>query len=84
MFLKVKSSVFIDHLTFQVGDPQKCMLKAILRDDTGLVCGTLDTEVEKDQQELDWNGLNDLPYGVYTLEISRGLDEMKMRLVKRV
>lgn len=84
MFLKVKSPVFIDHLTFQVEDPQKSLLKAILRDDTGLVCGALETEVENGQQELDWNGLNDLPYGVYTLEISRGKDEMKMRLVKRV
>jgi hypothetical protein len=84
MFLKVKSPVFIDHLTFQVEEPQKSYFKAILRDDAGLVCGALETEVEKDQQQLDWNGLNDLPYGVYTLEISRGSDEMKMRLVKRV
>jgi hypothetical protein len=84
MFLKVKSPVFIDHLTFQVGEPQKAMLRAVLRDDSGIVCSALETEVEKDQQELDWNGLNDLPYGVYTLEISRGQDEMTMRLVKRV
>jgi hypothetical protein len=84
MFLKVKSPVFIDHLTFQVEDPQKSYFKAILRDDAGLVCGALETEVEKDQQQLDWNGLNDLPYGVYTLEVSRGKDEMKLRLVKRV
>jgi hypothetical protein len=84
MFLKVKSPVFIDHLTFQVGEPQKAMLRAVLKDDTGFVCSALETEVEKDQQELDWNGLNDLPYGVYTLEISRGQDEMTLRLVKRV
>jgi hypothetical protein len=44
----------------------------------------METEMEKDQQELYWGGLNDLPYGVYTLEISQGQDEMKMRLVKRV
>lgn len=84
MFLKVKSPVFIDHLTFQVEDPQKSLLRAVLRDDTGLVCSALEKEVETDQQQFDWNGLNDLPYGVYTLEISRGKDEMKMRLVKRV
>jgi len=28
--------------------------------------------------------LNNLPYGVYTLELTQGGDEMKMRLVKRV
>ena len=38
MFLKVKSPVFIDHLTFQVGEPQKAMLRAVLRDDCGIVC----------------------------------------------
>jgi len=84
MFLKVKSPVFIDHLTIQVDQQQKCLLRAVLKDDAGLVCRDLETEVENDQQELDWNGLNDLPYGVYTLEVSRGADEMKMRLVKRV
>ena len=86
MFLKVKSPVFIDRLTFMVDQPQsqKRLLKAVLKDDTGIVCGALETEMEKDQQELYWGGLNDLPYGVYTLEVSQGQDEMKMRLVKRV
>lgn len=84
MFLKVKSSVFIDRLTFQVDHPVKCLLRAVLRDDCGIVCGAMETEVEKDQNELNWSGLNDLPYGVYTLEVSGGKDEMKMRLVKRV
>jgi hypothetical protein len=84
MFVKLKSPVFIDRLTFEVDYTQKCHLKAILRDDTGIVCGALETELEKDQRELNWNGLNDLPYGVYTLEVSQGKDEMKMRLVKRV
>jgi hypothetical protein len=84
MFVKLKSPVFIDRLTFQVDHPQKCLLRAVLKDDTGIVCSAMETEVEKDQMELSWNGLNDLPYGVYTLEISRGKDEMKLRLVKRV
>ncbi|MBN8854836.1 MAG: hypothetical protein BGO55_19965 [Sphingobacteriales bacterium 50-39] len=86
MFLKVKSPVFIDRLTFMVDQPQsqKCLLRAVLKDDTGIVCGAMETEMEKDQQELYWGGLNDLPYGVYTLEVSQGKDEMKMRLVKRV
>ena len=84
IFLKIKSSVFIDRLTFEVNQPRKCYLKAVLKDDTGFICSALETEVEKDQRVLNWNGLNDLPYGVYTLEVSRGGDEMKMRLVKRV
>jgi len=84
MFLKLKSPVFIDRLTFEVDYTQKCLLKAVLKDDTGIVCSAMETELEKDQRELNWNGLNDLPYGVYTLEVSQGKDEMKVRLVKRV
>lgn len=84
MFLKVKSPTFIDRLTFEVDYMQQCLLKAVLKDDAGIVCGAMETELEKDQRELSWIGLNDLPYGVYTLEVSQGKDEMKMRLVKRV
>jgi hypothetical protein len=84
MLLKIRSSVFIDRLTFEVDNPQKCLLKAVLKDDTGIVCSALETEAQNDQQIFNWNGLNDLPYGVYTLEVSRGTDATKMRLVKRV
>jgi len=84
MLVKIKSSVFIDRLTFEVDNPQKCLLKAVLQDDKGSVCSALETEAANDQQIFNWNGLNDLPYGVYTLVVSRGADEGKMRLVKRV
>jgi hypothetical protein len=84
MFVKMKSPMFIDRLTFELDHPQKCLLKAVLKDDTGIVCSALETEAANDQQVFNWNGLSDLPYGVYTLEISRGSDETKMRLVKRV
>ena len=84
MLVKTKSSVFIDRLTFEVDNPQKCLLRAVLKDDKGSVCSALETEAGYDQQIFNWGGLNDLPYGVYTLEISRGTDEGKMRLIKRV
>jgi hypothetical protein len=84
MFLKIKSAVFIDRLTFEVDQPQECMLKAVLKDDSGSICSAYEKQVKNGQQVLDWDGLNDLPYGVYTLEVSRGDDEVKMRLVKRV
>ena len=84
MFVKVKSLVFIDRLTFEINHPQKWPLKAVLKDDKGSICGAMETEITQEHQVLDWSGLNDLPYGVYTLEISKGNDEMKMQLVKRV
>jgi len=76
--------MFIDRLTFQLDHPHKSFFKAVLKDDNGSVCSALETETENDQLEFNWIGLNDLPYGVYTLEISSGADEMKMRIVKRV
>ena len=84
MLVKMKSLVFIDRLTFELDCPGKCLLRAVLKDDKGSVCSALETEAENNQFIFNWNGLNDLPYGVYTLEVSRGNDETKMRIVKRV
>lgn len=84
MFAKVKPTVFIDSLKFELVDQSNSSLKAILRDDQGCVCSTLETSMPVRNNEVVWRGLNNLPYGVYTLEIIQGSDEMKMRLVKRV
>ena len=84
MFVKVKSSVFIDALQFQLTMPKGNCLRGILKDDKGSVCSTFETKTAKIENELTWRNLNDLPYGVYTLELSHGDDEMKLRLVKRV
>ena len=84
MIAKLRSSVFIDALTFELEAPLRSSLKAILRDDKGCECSRLETNTTTEQSTVTWKGLNDLPYGVYTLELSQGDDEMKMRLVKRV
>jgi hypothetical protein len=84
MLLKVKSSVFIDRLIFEVDQTEPCTLQAVLKDDAGCVCTTMQTELVHDQRVLNWNGLNDLPYGVYYLEVKNGDDESRLRLVKRV
>jgi hypothetical protein len=85
MLLKVKSPVFIDRLSFELNQSQKGMLKAILRDDKGSICSSMETELKAGQQVLDWEGLSDLPYGEYTLEILSGANAMmKAKLVKRV
>lgn len=84
MFAKVKSTVFIDSLKLELTTPLETSLKAILRDDKGLVCSTLETKMPVRNNEVIWRGLNNLPYGVYTLELTQGDDEMKMKLVKRV
>ena len=84
MIAKIKSSVFIDALTLELVGPLQSSLKAILRDDKGCECSRLETSMPYGESTVTWKGLNDLPYGVYTLELSQGEDEMKMRLVKRV
>jgi hypothetical protein len=84
MFLKIKSPNFIDRLSLEINQTQKSLLKAVLKDDSGTICSIMQKELGFGQQSLDWEGLNELPYGVYTLEVSQGSDEMKMRLVKRI
>jgi hypothetical protein len=80
----MKSPVFIDRLTFEIDKPQNGLLKAVLKDEKGSICSALETEADTNQLTFIWNGLNDLPYGVYTLEVSRGGDETKARLIKRI
>lgn len=84
MFAKVKSSVFIDALQLQLNTPKGNRLRGVLKDDKGSICRTIEKNIYKDSEELVWDGLNELPYGQYTLELSQGEDEMKMNLVKRV
>lgn len=84
MFAKVKSRVFIDALKLELVANAQASLKGVLRDDKGSVCSTLEQQLRTDRCELVWEGLSHLPYGVYTLELSQGEDEMKMQLVKRV
>lgn len=84
MFVKVKSSVFIDALQLQLNAPKGKCLRGVLKDDCGIICRTLEREINIDKEELTWEGLNDLPYGRYTLELSHGKDEMSLSLVKRV
>jgi len=84
MFAKVKSSIFIDALQLEFSAPKGDCIKGILRDDQGSVCCTLEKDLAAETEKLTWSGLNHLPYGRYTLELSHGEDEIKVRLVKRV
>jgi hypothetical protein len=84
MFAKVKSPLFIDTLQFELSCTSTNNLRGVLKDDKGSICSIIEREVAIDKKQLIWTGLNDLPYGRYTLELSQGDDEMKMNLVKRV
>lgn len=84
MIAKVKSPTFIDSVKIELNDCCTRPLRVALRDDKGSICCQLETEVQKDELEFIWKGLNDLPYGVYTLELTQGEEEMRLRMVKRV
>jgi hypothetical protein len=84
MFAKVKSMVFIDSLRLHLNAKTDSSFKAVLKDDKGSVCSSMETIMPSENYEMEWAGLNTLPYGVYSLELSNGGEEMKMRLVKRV
>ena len=84
MFAKVMPSNFIDALKLQFTGAPGAFLRGILKDDKGSICSTLEKRIFAGEKEFTWNGLNDLPYGKYTLELSEGENEMKMNLVKRV
>lgn len=84
MFARVKSFVFIDAFRVEVSAPKGNCIRGILRDEKGSVCSTMEKNIDADTRELSWNGLNDLPYGRYTLELTQGEDEVKVSMVKRV
>ena len=84
MYAKVKSTMFIDILKFELTSGTEASLKAVLKDDKGSVCSTLDTVLPSEQKEFTWRGLNDLPYGVYMLEMQEGDSQVRTRLVKRI
>ncbi len=84
MFAKVKYPVFIDTVKFELLANHNSLFKALLRDEHGSVCSMMETTLPCDSHEFTWNGLNALPYGVYTLELTRGDDEIKLQMVKRV
>ena len=84
MFARIKSPVFIDSVVFEISDPASHPLRAVLKDEKGSICSCLEAMIPDGLKSYRWNGLNDLPYGVYTLELSQGEEAHQQRLVKRV
>ena len=84
MIVRPKFPVFIDSVVFEFSQPSTTSLHAELQNEEGSICSQLDTVIPKGIKSYHWNGLNHLPYGIYTLIFSQGGEEQKMRLVKRV
>jgi len=85
MLIKLRSQIFIDTLIFELHEGADFTLNAILSDEEGNICNRLQTTVPDNRKIYYWGGLNDLPYGVYVLEMfSDEMKKVKMNLVKRI
>ena len=84
MFAKIRSSIFIDALQFELTELNGNCLRAVIKDDAGFICSQMENDQIREKEQFTWAGLNDLPYGKYTLTLSQGADEVNMNLVKRV
>ncbi len=84
MLARLKYPVFIDTLYLQLSSLPGNIFRGVLKDDRGRICSTVEKDISDEREEFTWTGLNDLPYGRYTLEITHGPEEFKVHVVKRV
>jgi len=84
MIVRPKFPVFIDTVVFEFSQPSTTSLHAELQNEEGSICSKLDADIPTGISSYQWNGLNHLPYGIYTLIFSEGGEEQKIRMVKRV
>lgn len=83
MLAKVKPHVFLDSLSIEFMNEPSCQVTAVLKDEKGSICRSADYHITN-APGFTWTGLNDLPYGVYSLELSKGEEQVNVRVVKRV
>jgi hypothetical protein len=83
-FASLRTQLFVDSLQIHLNSRSADSIMGILRDEKGMICRQLQTTLAENSSELSWKGLEDLPYGIYTLQLSQGENEMLLRLVKRV
>ncbi|MFN6375375.1 MAG: hypothetical protein ACK4YD_09420 [Chitinophagia bacterium] len=84
MLAKPKAPVFIDNLTIEVEDARYPEIQVLLRSEDGKICCKTEKKINQSKDSFCWEGLNDLPYGIYTLECTQGEDTISVRMVKRI
>ena len=84
MLAKPKASVFIDNLTIEVEEANHDQIQVLLRSEDGKICCKTEKKINRSKDSICWEGLNDLPYGVYTLECSQGEEVVALRMIKRI
>lgn len=84
MLAKPKAPTFIDNLTIEVEEANHYPLQVALKSEDGKICRKTEKNIASGKSSVSWEGLNDLPYGVYTLQCSQGEEIVEVRMVKRV
>ena len=84
MLAKPRTSTFIDNLVIEVQEALMIPINVSLRNEDGKICCKTEKKISTGNEHIKWEGLNDLPYGVYTLECSQGEDVIETKMVKRI
>lgn len=84
MLAKPKTPVFIDNLTIEVEEANHHPFYVSLKSEDGKICCKTEKNIHSGKSSVSWEGLNDLPYGIYTLQCMQGEDVVEVRMVKRV
>lgn len=84
MFVKSRTATFIDNVILEVQEAISEPIKVALRNEDGKICCKTEKKVSAANTHIHWEGLNDLPYGVYTLECSQGEEVIQVRMIKRI
>ena len=84
MLAKTRSFSFIDKLIIEIEDAVQAPLQVKLKSEDGQIWCKTENRVHSGATSIDWEGLGELPYGVYTLECSQGKDTVEMKTVKRI
>jgi len=84
MLAKTKSFSFIDKLTIELEETEQGPLHVVLKSEDGKICCKTEKKISNGKHSINWEGLDHLPYGVYTLECSQGEDMVRVKTVKRI
>ena len=84
MLAKTKSFSFIDKLTIELEETEQGPLHVVLKSEDGKICCKTEKKISNGNHSINWEGLDHLPYGVYTLECTQGEDMVRVKTVKRI
>ena len=84
MFAKTHRVTFIDDMVIDIQEARQLPIMVTLRNEDGKICCKMEKKIRSESESIRWDGLNDLPYGVYTLACCQGDEVVELRMVKRV